>query len=71
MKSTKTRATKAGERLFIDTSGPYPWSMRGNKYWFKVVDDYSRRNWNNSMKSKSEVPTHQKSLLKILKSKGN
>ena len=28
-------------------------SIGGNKYWFKVVDDYSRKNWNYLMKNKS------------------
>ena len=40
MKATNTRATTAGERLFIDISGPYPHSIGCNKCWFKVVDDY-------------------------------
>ena len=43
MKTSNVRANRAGERLFIDTSGPYPRSIGGNKYWFKVVDDYSRK----------------------------
>ena len=70
MKATNVRATAAGERLFIDTSGPYPRSIGGNKYWFKIVDDYSRKNWNYLMKRKSEVPTHLKSLIRILQGKG-
>ena len=31
-KQTSTRATSAGERIYIDTSGPYPRSLRGKKY---------------------------------------
>ena len=68
MKATNTRATTAGEIIFIDTSGPYPRSIGGNEYWFKVVDDYSKKNWNYLMKRKSEVPTHLKSLISILQS---
>ena len=56
MKATNTTAATAGERLLIDPSGPYPRSIGGNKYWFKVVDDYLRKNWNYLMKRKSEVP---------------
>ena len=41
--TSNVRATKAGERLLIDISGPYPRSMGGSKYWFKVVDDYSQK----------------------------
>ena len=54
-KFTKLRATLPGERLFVDTSGPYPRSMGGNTYWLKIVDDYSRKNWNFLMQKKSEV----------------
>ena len=54
-KQTSTRATSAGERIYIDTSGPYPRSLRGKKYWFKIVDDYSRKNWNYFMKKNEEV----------------
>lgn len=54
-KLSKVRATEPGERLFIDTSGPYPRSLGGNIYWLKIVDDFSRKNWNFLMKNKSEV----------------
>ena len=70
MKMTNTRATTVGERLFIDTSGPYPRSIGGNKYWFKVVDNYLRKNWNYLIKRKNEVPSHLKSLIRTLQSKG-
>ena len=55
LKTYNVRATQARGRLFIDTSGPYPRSIGGNKYWFKVVDNYSRKNWNYLIKNKSEV----------------
>ena len=32
IKATKIEATTSGEGLFIDTSGPYPRSVGGNKY---------------------------------------
>ena len=44
MKATNTRATKADERLFIDTSAPYPQSIGVYKCCFKVVDDSLRKN---------------------------
>ena len=69
MKTSNVRATKAGERLFIDTSGPCPRSIEGSLYWFKVVDDYSRKNWNSLMKNKSKVQYHLKSLVESLKNK--
>ena len=69
MKATNKRATTAGERKLIDTRGPYPWSIGGNKYQFKVVDNYSRKNWNYLMKRKNEVPIHLESLIRTLQSK--
>ena len=54
-KLSKVQATKPGERLFLDTSGPYPQSLGGNTYWLKIVDDFSRKNCNFLLKKKSEV----------------
>ena len=69
-KIASTRATKASERIYIDTSGPYPRSLGGNKYWFKIVDDYSRKNWNHFMKHKSDVPTIVEKFIIKMKAKG-
>ena len=69
-KITDERAKSPGERLFIDTSGPYPRSMGGNIYWMKVVDDYSRKNWNFLMKKKSEVAENIMELITSLKNAG-
>ena len=69
MKATNTRANTVGERLFTDTSRLYRWSIRGNKYLFEVMDDYSRKNWNYLMKRKNEVLINLKSLIITLHSK--
>ena len=53
MKTSNVRATQVGEQLFIYRSGPYPRSNDGSKYWIKVVDNHSRKNWNFLMKNKS------------------
>ena len=48
MKTTKTcrkSAINNGERLFIDTTGPYPKSRGGMKYWMVAVDDKSDKTW--------------------------
>ena len=37
LKKTETVATKPGERFFVDTSGPFPESLGGNKYWRGAV----------------------------------
>ena len=41
-KQSTTIATKIGERLFVDTSGPYPETESGNKYWVCLFDDKTR-----------------------------
>ena len=35
------RATKPGERMFIDITSPKPVSYAGNKHWLLALDDYS------------------------------
>ena len=69
-KLSKVRATESGERLFIDTSGPYPRSLGGNTYWLKIVDDFSRKNWNFLMKKKSEVTQNVVDHVESLKNSG-
>ena len=39
--ATKT-ATKPGERIFFDTSGPFKPSAGGSRYWVKAIDDMHR-----------------------------
>ena len=43
-KVTHTRATEKGERIYVDTSSAYARSLGGHKYWFKIIDDYNRKN---------------------------
>ena len=38
-KITMVKATKPGERFFIDISGPFTKSIAGSVYWGKAVDD--------------------------------
>ena len=40
-KTTNIQATKPGERLFVDTTGPFPNVTPKYKYLFGAVDDYS------------------------------
>ena len=40
-KMTNVKATRPGERLFVDTTGPFPDVARKNKYFFGGVDDFS------------------------------
>ena len=69
-KMSKKRAEKPCERVFIDTSGPYPRSLGGNRYWFKIVDDASRKNWNYFMKNKHEVSSRVEHFLSVMKGRG-
>ena len=54
-KSTLTKATKPGERLFLDISGPFSDSLNQNKYWLRIVDDFSRFAWDCFMPRKSGI----------------
>ena len=65
-KTTDTKATAPKERLFIDTSGPYPESIIGSKYWFALVDDFSRYGWRFFGKKKSDMVTIIEHHLKMM-----
>ena len=39
-KKTHTKASKLGEIIFVDTTGPYPDILIGNRYWICVVNNY-------------------------------
>jgi transposase InsO family protein len=49
-------ATEPGERLYVDTSGPYDNKIINNQYWVRIYDQYSRMSWNAFTKEKSELP---------------
>jgi hypothetical protein len=65
-KTTMLNAEKAGERLFIDISGPYNRSAGGNTYWVLVVDDFSRKKWSYFIKQKNDIGKVIKPLLEWL-----
>src|SRR5687768_13908800 len=54
-KFTLTKAKKPGERVFIDLTGPFTKEIGGQRYWFQVVDDTSRRGFNYFTKTKTEI----------------
>lgn len=41
-KYTELKATKPGERLFVDITGPFEESAGGYRYWAVATDDFSR-----------------------------
>lgn len=54
-KYTDNKSSKPGERIYIDTSGPFKKSLGGNTYWAKIVDEYSRFSTSKFVKLKDEV----------------
>ena len=70
-KSTKTVVSETGERLLIDTSGPYPESVEGNRYWICMVDDMTRKSWSKFRKLKSEMPKIVEEKIEHLKGQGH
>ena len=49
-----------GERIFIDTTGPYPKSRGGMRYWMCAVDDKSDKTW-------TYFTTAKKHMIKFVK----
>ncbi|KAI2497955.1 PIF1-like helicase [Fragilaria crotonensis] len=66
-KVTTVTADKPAERLFMDTSGPYSETAAGNRYWFKLVDDKTRKSWDFYGARKSQLKNVLKDLLDKLR----
>ena len=66
-KLTTIRATRPGERLYVDAAGPYTRAMGGIRYIMQIVDDYSRFGFCYFLKSRDEIGIGFESLLKKLK----
>lgn len=62
-KATSIRATRAGERLFIDTAGPYHAGINGNRYLVQIVDDYTRMGFSYFIKTKDSIGTGFEQIL--------
>ena len=54
-KATLVRAKIPGERLFVDTAGPYSKAINGTRYWVQVVDDHTRMGFCYFLKSKDQI----------------
>jgi len=54
-KKSNFRASNAFELLHVDLVGPIPESIYGNRYFFTVLDDYSRYGWVIFLKNKSDT----------------
>ncbi|KAI2492015.1 PIF1-like helicase [Fragilaria crotonensis] len=69
-KSTMTKAKTPRERLFLDISGPYSDSLNQNKYWLRIVDDYSRYSWDCFLPRKSGIHVPLLKLVVMNKAAG-
>jgi Integrase core domain len=69
-KYTKVEAKAPGERLFMDTTGPFAPTAGGSKYDVKIVDQFSRKTWCARVKQKSQLPGLLHGHLKLLKGRG-
>ena len=65
-KTCKKLAKTNGDRLFIDTTGPYPTSRGGKKYWLCAVDDKSDKTWVYFAPSKNHMVTFVKELVRTI-----
>jgi hypothetical protein len=54
-KLSTTKSTVAGERIFVDISGPYKKSIVGSDYWVLVVDEHTGKSWSFFTKKKSNL----------------
>ena len=64
-KMSLTQATRPGERIFMDTSGPFTTTLSGNFYWNKICDQYSKFSWDQFLKAKSEVPERMEEFFEM------
>ena len=69
-KVSTTEATQPGERLYLDTTGPFKPTLGGNLYDVKLVDQFSRKSWGAHVKKKSEVPKLVEKQFELFKGQG-
>ena len=70
LKTSSNKATRKGQRLFVDTTGPYPKSRGGMKYWLCAVDDYTDFTWVNFAPSKAKMANFVTDLIKEINGLG-
>ena len=69
-KNTNKRSKRPGQRLFINTAGPYHETLSGTRYWTQVVDDYSSFGRVYFHHQKSKIVDRLKSVVSECKGKG-
>ena len=69
-KEDLAKATRPGQRLQMDLSGPFHKTSTGSRYWMKVICQYSRKCWDYFLKKKNEVRETIEHLIDILEAGG-
>jgi hypothetical protein len=63
-RTSKTLAVhkrEALELVSLDIAGPFPTSLRGNRYFMQIIDNFTRKNWSIPLKTKGEAMTSLRS----------
>ena len=69
-KTAINKAERNGERVYLDTAGPFSETAGGNKYLFGAVDEKSRFGWLKPAIRKKEMVNFADWLIKTLKTYG-
>jgi hypothetical protein len=69
-KTTTAKAAERGERLFLDTSGPFSPALNGHKFWMQVVDDFMRHGFYEFNKNKKGVGAFVRKIIVKLRAMG-
>jgi hypothetical protein len=69
-KTTTTKATEPGERLFLDASGPFTPALNGYKFWIQVVDDFTRHGFCEFNKNKKGMGAFIRKIIVKLRALG-
>ena len=64
-------ATKAGERMFVEISGPFAATTKGSQYHVGIVDDFSRASWSYFIGSKKQIGKAFQSHVREMTTPGN
>jgi hypothetical protein len=67
---TIIKASKPGERIVLDITGPFKAAKDGYQYWAQMTDDFSRYRQSVFMRQKSEVGEHLDLTLNNMKTNG-
>ena len=64
------QATVNGERFFVDTTGPYPKSRGGGKYWLCGLDDKTDKTWGYFVPTKNKMVEFVEELVTTINGLG-